>query len=166
MAVLDQGFRVPAQILEYAAKLLPEIAPGLGAPTSVRQTAGALRVIATADLGSAVVAACREKLNDEGSIGVIAADAGIMSVHKRLCAEGLNPALLGDTENALEISRLVCVPATLAKGLEFDAVVIAEPARIVAAEARGIQRLYVTLTRAVSSLHVIHTEPLPAALTG
>jgi DNA helicase IV len=48
--------------------------------------------------------------------------------------------------------------------LEFDAVVIAEPARIVAAEPRGIQRLYVALTRAVSSLHVIHAEPLPAAL--
>ena len=59
----------------------------------------------------------------------------------------------------------MCVPATLAKGLEFDAVVVAEPARIVAAEPRGVQRLYVALTRAVSSLHIVHTEPLPAALT-
>jgi len=166
LAVLEQGFRVPAQILDYAARLLPEIAPGLGVPTSVRQAPGSLQVTQAGDLVAAVAAACREKLNEEGSIGVIAPDAEIESVHKRLRAEGLDAALLGDTENALEISRLVCVPATLAKGLEFDAVVVAEPARIVAAEPRGIQRLYVALTRAVSSLHVIHTEPLPTALAG
>ena len=61
-------------------------------------------------------------------------------------------------------ARLVCVPATLAKGLEFDTVVVAEPARIVAAEARGLHRLYVVLTRAVSVLHILHAEPLPAPL--
>jgi DNA helicase IV len=166
LAVLEQGFRVPAQILDYAARLLPEIAPGLGVPTSVRQAKGSLRITDADDLLAAVVAACREKLDEEGSIGVIAPDAEIVSVHKRLWAEGLDAALLGETENALEVSRVVCVPATLAKGLEFDAVVVVEPARIVAAEARGIQRLYVVLTRAVSSLHIIHTEPLPAALAG
>ncbi|GIH06103.1 DNA helicase [Rhizocola hellebori] len=164
LAVLEQGFRVPAQILDYAARLLPQIAPGLGVPTSVRHANGSLQVTQTRELGAAVVAACRLRLNEEGSIGVIAPDADIASVHKRLCAEGLQAALLGETEDALEVSRLVCVPATLAKGLEFDAVVVAEPARIVAAEPRGIQRLYVALTRAVSSLHVIHTEPLPDAL--
>lgn len=164
LTVLEQGFRVPAQILDYAARLLPEIAPGLGVPTSVRQAPGSLQVTEARDLVAAVGAACRKKLNQEGSIGVIAPDTEIVSVHKRLCAEGLDAALLGDTDNALEVSRLVCVPATLAKGLEFDAVVVAEPARIVAAEPRGIQRLYVALTRAVSSLHVIHTEPLPTAL--
>lgn len=164
LAVLEQGFRVPAQILDYAARLLPEIAPGLGVPTSVRQAHGSLRVTATGDLAAALVAACRARLDEEGSVGVIAPDADIVSIHKRLSVEGLAPALLGETENAMEVSRVVCVPATLAKGLEFDAVVVAEPARIVAAEPRGIQRLYVVLTRAVSSLHVIHTEPLPAAL--
>ncbi|WP_246002339.1 HelD family protein [Allorhizocola rhizosphaerae] len=164
LAVLEQGFRVPAQILDYAARLLPEIAPGLGVPTSVRQAPGSLRITETDDLPAAVVAACREKLGEQGSIGVIAPDTEIESVHKRLCADGLDAALLGHTENALEVSRVVCVPATLAKGLEFDAVVVAEPARIVAAEPRGVQRLYVALTRAVSSLHVIHTEPLPATL--
>ncbi|WP_338059699.1 ATP-binding domain-containing protein [Actinomadura welshii] len=59
---------------------------------------------------------------------------------------------------------MVCVPATLAKGLEFDAVILIEPADIVAAEPRGSQRLYVALTRAVTSLHVLHARPLPAAL--
>jgi DNA helicase IV len=53
---------------------------------------------------------------------------------------------------------------TLAKGLEYDSVIVVEPARIAAAEARGLQRLYGALTRAVSSMHVVHAEPLPAAL--
>ena len=59
------------------------------------------------------------------------------------------------------------VPASEAKGLEFDSVVVLEPERIVAAEASrlgGLRRLYVVLTRAVSRLVVIHDEPLPAEL--
>jgi DNA helicase IV len=164
LSVLEQGFRVPAQILDYAARLLPLIAPGLATPTSVRQAPGSLEVTPAEDLGAAVTRACREKLKLEGSVGVIAPDATVASVHKRLCAEGLDAALLGETEDALELYRLVCLPASLAKGLEFDAVVVAEPARIVAAEPRGLQRLYVALTRAVSSLHIVHSEKLPAAL--
>jgi len=166
LAVLDRGFRVPAQIIEYAARLLPSIAPGLAAPTSVRRAPGALRVTASTAgaLPDAVVEACRARLADEGSIGLIAADADIAGLHDRLAAAGLDTALLGRDEDALESTRLVCVPASLAKGLEFDAVVVAEPGRIVAAEPRGLHRLYVVLTRAVSALHVLHAEPLPAAL--
>ena len=55
-------------------------------------------------------------------------------------------------------------PVTLAKGLEFDQVIVVEPGRIAAAEARGLHRLYVALTRAVSRLTVLHAEPLPAPL--
>ena len=61
-------------------------------------------------------------------------------------------------------SRLAIVPVTLAKGLEFDHVVLAEPRRIVAGEAHGMRRLYVALTRAVSRLTVLHAEPLPDEL--
>ena len=60
--------------------------------------------------------------------------------------------------------RLTIVPVTLAKGLEFDHVVPAEPGRIAAGEAYGLRRLYVALTRAVSRLTVLHGEPLPAEL--
>jgi DNA helicase IV len=42
---------------------------------------------------------------------------------------------------------------------------VAEPAEIVEAEPRGLNRLYVVLTRAVSRLSVVHARPLPAALT-
>lgn len=39
-----------------------------------------------------------------------------------------------------------------------------EPAHIAQAEHRGLQRLYVALTRAVTTLHVIHAAPLPEPL--
>jgi DNA helicase IV len=164
LAVLDRGFRVPAQIISYAGRLLPIIAPDLVVPTSVRQAAGALEITATSTLAAAVVAACRSQLQGPGSVGVIAADVDIAALSTHLRAAGLQTALLGQDDDALEKARLVCVPATLAKGLEFDAVVVVEPSHIVAAEERGLQRLYVALTRAVSALHVIHAEPLPAPL--
>ena len=59
---------------------------------------------------------------------------------------------------------MLVVPVTLVKGLEFDHVIVVEPARIAAAEAHGLHRLYVALTRAVSRLTVLHAEPLPALL--
>jgi DNA helicase IV len=61
-------------------------------------------------------------------------------------------------------ARVSVVPASLAKGLEYDHVIVVEPADIVAAEDRGLNRLYVVLTRAVSRLSVLHAKPLPAAL--
>jgi DNA helicase IV len=166
LAVLDRGFRVPAQIIEFAARLLPHIAPELTVPTSVRRAAGALQVTATTaeTLPAAVIRACRERLAGEGSVGLIAADADITALQQRLDGDGVPAALLGRHENALESARLVCVPASLAKGLEFDTVIVAEPGRIVAAEPRGLHRLYVVLTRAVSALHILHAQPLPAAL--
>jgi DNA helicase IV len=59
---------------------------------------------------------------------------------------------------------ITLVPVTMAKGLEFDQVIVVEPAQIAAAESRGLHRLYVALTRAVSRLTVLHAQPLPAAL--
>jgi len=61
-------------------------------------------------------------------------------------------------------ATLTLVPVTLAKGLEYDHVIVVEPARIAAAEARGLQRLYVALTRAVSRLTVLYSEPQPTPL--
>ncbi len=60
--------------------------------------------------------------------------------------------------------RLTIVPVTLAKGLEFDHIVLVEPGRIATGEAYGLRRLYVALTRAVSRLTVFHSQPLPAEL--
>src|SRR4029077_19345867 len=107
----------------------------------------------------------------EGSIGLIAPDALVPALGAVLAAAGLGYALLGAPENAEHEfeQHLDLVPATLAKGLEFDHVLLAEPSAIVAAEpdrVTGLRRLYVCLTRAVTSLVVIHQAPLPDELGG
>jgi DNA helicase IV len=61
-------------------------------------------------------------------------------------------------------AALNAIPVSQIKGLEYDRVVLVEPADIVAAEPRGMSRLYVALTRAVAELVILHTKPLPANL--
>jgi superfamily I DNA/RNA helicase len=81
----------------------------------------------------------------------------------RLRRAGLEVSDLGHDETP---GRLALVPASRVKGLEFDHVVVVEPAAIAAAEPRadlGLRRLYVVLTRAVSTLTVVHALPLPDA---
>jgi DNA helicase IV len=163
LEILTTGYRVPRQILDFASKLLPQIAPELSPASSVRQDAGSLTITAVpADSrDAALVSVCRESLGQPGSIAVITADAGVPAAAAALAAAGLPHAVLdGDAEAA----QLTVVPVGLVKGLEFDHVIVLEPAVIAAAEARGLQRLYVALTRAVSRLTVLHSQPLPDSL--
>ncbi len=154
---LTRGYRVPGEVLDYANRLLPAIAPGLPAATAVRRGAGSLRIRADGPLPEVV----RELAATPGSIGVVCADAAVPEVAGALVAAGLPAAVLGDDGDA---GLLAVVPATLAKGLEFDAVVVVDPAVIAAAEPRGLHRLYVVLTRAVSTLVVLHSGDLPELL--
>jgi DNA helicase IV len=72
-----------------------------------------------------------------------------------------------DSERTSELGEHVSVLTPQStKGLEFDAVITVEPARIIDEEVNGIRLLYVVLTRAVQALTVIHAEPLPRALAG
>lgn len=164
---LTQGFRVPREVIAYASRLLPAIAPGLAEATSVREAAGdfSVREVAPSARDEAVVAACREALSREGSIGLIAADPRVPALAEALTAASL--PFLAPGEETSASARLTLVPATLAKGLEYDYVVLDEPSEVVAAEPderTGLRRLYVALTRAVSGLTVIHTDPLPGQL--
>nr|WP_241848176.1 AAA family ATPase [Streptomyces sp. CB03578] len=167
-AVLEEltaGFRVPREVIAYASRLLPAISPGLAPVSSVRETPGSLIVSPTSDLTASVIEACRGSLGHEGSIGLIAADARIPELGEALVAAGL--PYLSPGEETTAQSRLTLVPASLAKGLEYDYVVLDEPAAIVSGEPderTGLRRLYVCLTRAVSGLTALHAAPLPAAL--
>jgi len=58
------------------------------------------------------------------------------------------------------------VPAPAAKGLEFDAVVVVEPAAIAGSDDRGLRLLYVALTRPIQHLAIVHARPLPSPLLG
>ena len=174
---LTLGFRVPREIIEYAARLLPSIAPELAPPTSVRQQEGGLEVRGVADereLNLHLVEAIQKALADEGSIGLIVADAAMDRIDKSLRAAGIPLTRLDaeeteETEDpAAEEPRLILVPATLAKGLEYDQVIVVEPSAIAEAEhdaLLGLRRLYVVLTRAVTRLTVLHAQPLPAELS-
>ncbi len=163
LRVLDTGYRVPRQILDFASRLLGHIAPGLTPASSVRQDPGSLVITAATlrTLPGALAAACADALTRPGSAAVIAADDQVPGLSGILRQASLAHAVLdGDSES----QQLTVVPVTLAKGLEFDQVIVVEPGRIAAAESRGLHRLYVALTRAVSRLTVLHAEPLPAPL--
>ncbi|MEU9109740.1 AAA family ATPase [Streptomyces xanthophaeus] len=163
---LTAGFRVPREVIAYASRLLPSISPGLAPVSSVRETPGSLRIEESADLTASVVAACRAALAHEGSTGLIAADARVPELAQALRAAEL--AYLEPGEETRAESRLTLVPASLAKGLEYDYVVLDEPAAVVEGEPderTGLRRLYVCLTRAVSGLTLVHSAPLPQTLT-
>ena len=156
---LTVGYRVPGEVLELANRLLPHIAADVPPATSVRQGADALGFAAR----TALVDEVRACLAVEGSIGVIVPDAQAGAVLAELRAAGVDAHPLEEGSDP----RVAVVPASTAKGLEFDSVVLVEPAAIVAAEPSrvdGLRRLYVVLTRAVSRLRIVHDEPLPAEL--
>ncbi|MCZ7478715.1 MULTISPECIES: AAA family ATPase [unclassified Micromonospora] len=158
---LSVGFRVPAAVVAFANRLLPALAVDVPPARSLRND-GALDVRTAEDLTAATVAEVRAALAHDGSVGVIAADDAVDRLRAALADAGVETATADDVEAA---TRVTVVPATLVKGLEYDHVVVVEPAAIVAAEPRGLHRLYVVLTRAVSRLAVLHREPLPGPLT-
>ena len=169
LVVLDRGFRVPATVIEFAARLLPAMAPGLGAPVSVRDNPGrlALREAVPAGLAAALRESLGELVAQPGSIGVIAPDALLDRLSRGLHDGGIQHGRLDRDHGDDEDHQVQLVPATVAKGLEFDRTVVVEPAAIAAAEPderTGLRRLYVVLTRAVSEMTVLYTEPLPAVL--
>jgi DNA helicase IV len=149
-ADLDLGYRVPAAIVDVANRLLTEAAPDVTPCRSVRLDGHPPRFVPVdASAGSeglhdAIVAAVADLTGRYTSVAVIA-------------SPGLAPP----------VQRLpgatVLAPQD-AKGLEFDSVVVVEPAAIAGGTAQGLRLLYVALTRAVQELIVVHGRPLPAAL--
>ncbi|MGW0995048.1 HelD family protein [Streptomyces sp. NPDC002523] len=152
---LTTGFRVPAVVAELANRLLGRLDVAVPAVRSLR-TDGELTLRPTDDVPATTVAAVREALAHEGSVGVVTADADATRVQDALTAAGIPTA--GPDEPG---ARVAVVPASVVKGLEYDHVVAVEPAAVLEAEARGAHRLYVVLTRAVSRLDVVHARPLP-----
>ncbi|MFF2745346.1 HelD family protein [Kitasatospora sp. NPDC058048] len=161
---LTTGFRVPAAVTALANTLLGALDVDVPPAVSLRQDGElTVRRVAGGGLGGAAVAAVRAALEREGSIAVIAADGAVAEAAEALLAAGIPT---GAAEQVGTTARVTVLPASLVKGLEYDHVVVLEPAAIVEAEARGLHRLYVVVTRAVSRLDVLHSRPLPAPLGG
>ena len=171
--VLERGFRVPSAVIDYAARLLPRIAPDLGVPTSVREDPGHLEVLASEDPVTEAALVAARLLGTEGSVGIVVAAGAVEAAARALTAAGVEFSRLdeveGDPAAGAVPRRASLVPAGLVKGLEFDRTVVVEPADVVAGEPderTGLRRLYVCLTRAVTSMTVLHSRPLPPELVG
>jgi hypothetical protein len=125
--------------MTVAAALLAEFAPDVQPPESVRACGVQpwSRRVTDDELPSAIEQFVKEEAGREGTSVVIGP-----------------PGVPG------------AVPASETKGLEFDAVLVVEPERILAEGPRGAAELYVALTRATQRLGVLHRDPLPRALTG
>jgi DNA helicase IV len=161
---LTVGYRVPEPIMSFANRLLPFAAPGLQPPASVRQGGEAPNVAAVPpeDLARAAAAEVRAVAGRWPLTGIVVPESLRDSITTALneaevsFLDGTTAAALGD--------HVTLLPPAATKGLEFDAVVVVEPAEIVAASDEDLRLLYVVLTRAVQHLSVVHSRPLPVAL--
>ncbi|WP_330230066.1 DUF2075 domain-containing protein [Nocardia sp. NBC_00508] len=136
---LSVNYRTPAEIMTVAAALLAEFAPGVQPPESVRACGVQpwSRRVAEDELSAAIEEFERDEAGREGT-SVVIGPPGV-------------PGVVAPSET---------------KGLEYDAVLVVEPERILADGPRGAAELYVALTRATQRLGVLHQGPLPHALTG
>jgi DNA helicase IV len=163
---LTVGYRVPAPILDVANRLLPVVAPGLRPTTSARARGDAprFRSVSGPELADAIVAEASDLRSEWESTAVVVPPSLYDASAQALTEAGLD---FTDGRQTLALGdHLTLLTATMTKGLEFDAVLVLEPARIVAEHPNGLRLLYVVLTRAVQALSVLSSEPLPPELAG
>ncbi|PVD06478.1 AAA family ATPase [Streptomyces sp. CS207] len=157
---LTTGFRVPQAVVGLTNRLLGRLGVDVPEARSLRPDGElTLRPVAPGRVVDEAVDAVRAALSRDGSVGVVAAEADVPGLRAALDAAGI--AAAGPEELG---ARVTVAPAGVVKGLEYDHVVAVEPAAIAEAEdtgGRGLRRLYVVLTRAVSRLDVVHARPLP-----
>ncbi|MEV5614133.1 AAA family ATPase [Streptomyces sp. NPDC052225] len=148
---LGVNYRTPTEIMELAAAVVRAEHPGFEPPSSVRSTGVRPWVRGTDDLPAAVAGAVAELTPDEGRLAVIAP----RELHGTIAAK-VDGVTAGD---APDLTRaVVLLDPRQAKGLEFDSVLVVEPARY------GTSDLYVALTRATQRLGILHTGEVPQAL--
>jgi DNA helicase IV len=154
------GYRVPAQVMELADRLLPFIAPGLEPAEFIRrgQSDPAVELVSGDALWRAAVDAATTYAGKGLSVGVVCADA---AAHERLVAAlRENDVQFMDAARGQLGSSINVMTAEQAKGLELDTVVVVEPADIAAVDASGLRRLYIALTRATKHLTIVHSRRL------
>ena len=162
-AELTLGYRAPGRVLDFASRLLPMAAPGVAPTSSIRQgrTEPAVRWASAEEVSSASLAEAYALMAHYALIAVIAPDELIPELG-RLARRHDE---VGQLERDAMSRPVTVVPAPAAKGLEFDAVVVVEPALIAGADPRGLRLLYVALTRPIQHLSVVHSLPLPSPLS-
>jgi DNA helicase IV len=141
---LRHAYRVPAEIMDFALPLLDEIAPEVEAPIAYRDGGDPPRLVRVEET-ELIETALREAVALDSLDGMLAV---------------IVPRTLAVPD---EFPFPILTPRQ-AKGLEFDHVVVVEPAAIADERDRGLRELYVALTRPTKTLVVVHSRPLPDAL--
>jgi DNA helicase IV len=159
---LTVNYRTPSEIADVADDVLAAIEPGLAPPRSVRSAGVPPRAVVTTarELDDTIAKVLAEETGavGEGRTAVLVPAARVEALRERLLGER---AADGDVDLTAPV---VVLPVTAAKGLEFDSVIVVEPAEMLAESPRGMNDLYVALTRATQQLAVVHAEPLPPVL--
>lgn len=171
---LTVNYRTPSEIMALAARVLEQVAPGMRSPESVRASGRPARVVTvpsteTFGRGDRLVESVVQVLQEEtepdggGNAAVIVPPGLAPAITAALDGAGLRYGIAG--RDALD-EQLTLLTVDDAKGLEFDSVLVVEPARLAEESPQGLRALYVAFTRATQRLTIVHSEPLPAALAG
>jgi DNA helicase IV len=143
---LRHAYRVPAEIMDLALPLLDRIAPDMARPLAYRRGGLSPRLVRVGQ-DELLAAALREAGELDGLLAVIAPPS---------------LAAVSPSGDAFDESTLTVLTPREAKGLEFDHVVVVEPAAIAEEGGDGgLRELYVALTRPTQTLVVVHSRPLP-----
>src|ERR1700734_2649294 len=161
---LTLGYRAPGRVLEFASRLLPVAAPGIQPTSSIRagRTDPTVRRVRKSELAAAALEEAAALAAHHALVAVVVPE-DLVPEATRLARRDTHVGVL---ERDAMTRPVTIVPAPAAKGLEFDAVVVVEPAAIADDDQRGLRLLYVALTRPIQHLSVVHAQPLPAPLLG
>ncbi|HEU4947068.1 MAG TPA: DNA/RNA helicase domain-containing protein [Kribbella sp.] len=164
---LTVNYRTPTEIMAVAGDVLAAIDPQLTPPTSVRAIGAEpwSRCVRAEEFAGALVdaVAAEHDAVGDGRLAVIVPTARYAELTALLAdkvpgvAYGTNPSVLDATTIVLDVAQ--------SKGLEFDSVLIADPAAIVSGSTRGLSDLYVAVTRSTRRLAVVASGELPAVLS-
>lgn len=174
-AELTVSYRTPAEVLAVAGRVLAVAAPDLTPPQPVRRSGVEPTMLAVrsddgdpglADLTRTVahVAAGEVDAVRPGRVAIVAPETLLSPLSAALAEAGVPVVDARDMRRGGLSEPLVLIAAESANGLEFDSVVVVEPATIAGETSRGLRTLYVALTRPTRRLTVVSLTPPPAAL--
>jgi DNA helicase IV len=158
-AELTVGYRTPAPILDLANRLLPLAAPDVTPARSIRHSGDAPVIEAADDLAAAAARHATDASGERGTVAVVAVEDEHAALGAALDAAGVAWGL-----GAHGLGDVALLTPLLAKGLEFDVVIVVEPAQIIDAEPAGHRALFVAMTRPTRRLVIVHRRPLPGPL--
>ncbi len=163
LAELTVNYRTPASVADAARRVALTAGLPVSPLTSARHVPDALvsEQVADDELVPAVtdraIAAARNVLDEAGAgrVAVLAADERVAELRAALVSSGSASGVQAAADDVDLDAALVVLTPVQAKGLEFDVVVLVEPAEMAAGD------LYVAMTRPTIALHVVHAQPLP-----